>query len=104
MSETDPKDFYKRFGMPGDHALADIARANRHAQLKELQGIREGTRPAPRETALGRVALRIPDLDFAVLRVRFPDLASPDNETRHKAWLKFIKNPLSEPYRVYRKW
>lgn len=93
----------ERFGLPEDHALKKLARQNRRKHLKYIQQIREGARPKPRDdTALGRVALSIPELDFAILRARFPDLASPDNARRTAAWREFMKGPLAEIYRVYK--
>lgn len=48
----------------------------------------------------GSVVLSIPELDFAVLQRRYPDLISRDNETNKRAWLKFLASPESAPYRV----
>lgn len=50
----------------------------------------------------GYVALNIPPLDHAVLMLRYPDLASPDPEIVHKALMKFMASPESEPYKVRR--
>src|SRR5262245_15776007 len=50
----------------------------------------------------GYVALNIPVDDKRVLQLRFPDLISPDPETKRVAWLKFIRDPASAPYKVRR--
>lgn len=94
---------YKRYGLPADHALRRQAHTRRHGILKALQAIRDGNAPKPREAgSLGRVALAIPELDFWVLVRRFPDLNSLDAEIQHKAWIKFLRSPLSQQYRVSR--
>lgn len=100
---NDNPDQFERFGLPGDHALKREAKKNRYQHLKFVQSVREGTRPKPRDdTQLGRVALSIPDLDFAVITVRFPALVSRDNKERTAAWKEFMKSPLAEIYRVYK--
>jgi hypothetical protein len=33
---------------------------------------------------------------------RYPDLDSPDHETKIKAWKAFARNPESKPYRVFK--
>ena len=47
-----------------------------------------------------RLALNIPDADYMRLCIGNPELKSKDAHTKSKAWLKFIRSPLSEPYRV----
>lgn len=42
----------------------------------------------------------IPALDWAVLKVRFPELISPDTQIQKHAWSIFMAHPASEPYRV----
>jgi hypothetical protein len=51
---------------------------------------------------MGYLALNIPEQDYRVLMVRFPDLQSCDAEIKHKAWQKFLRDPRSEPYKVRR--
>jgi hypothetical protein len=90
-------DQYKAFGLPtGPSAGNDFRR--RH--LLKIKAIREGVLPKPRTLEEGYVALSIPELDYYVIMQRFPDLQSPDAEIKRKAWLKFIRSPMSEPYRV----
>ncbi len=42
----------------------------------------------------------IPPQDWAVLKVRFPELISPDTEIQKHAWQVFIAHPASEQYRT----
>lgn len=95
---------YRKFGLPGNHALQKQARQARKRHLEMVRSIREGTRskPANFSSTLERVALSIPELDFAVLKVRYPELVSTDRETRDRAWQKFVMSPESEPYRIDR--
>ncbi len=58
--------------------------------------------PAPRDSGMGHVALSIPEYDYFILQIRFPELASRDAGVRLAAWKRFIASPLSEPYRVHR--
>lgn len=46
------------------------------------------------------LVLQIPELDYAVLLHRFPELNSPDPTENKNAWDKFLCAPESEPYRV----
>lgn len=63
----------------------------------------DGARPAVITAEGGRswgyLALQIPRQDWAVIRARYPDLCSPDRETRNRAMAKFIASPESAPYR-----
>jgi hypothetical protein len=98
----DDVDQFKRFGLPAGSARGNPGRA---AHLRRIQHIREGTggHEKPRDnTALGQMVLSIPELDYYVLIRRFPDLESPDGEIRKAAWLKFIKDDASLPYRIYK--
>jgi hypothetical protein len=46
------------------------------------------------------MSLRIPELDYAIITRRFPDLMSPDHEIKRRAWVKFAQSSLADPYRV----
>ena len=79
--------------------------AGRKAGLQALHSLRNSGDKTPvlldnENRPYGYVALSIPELDAAVLRVRHPELASKDRETFTRAWNKFILSPESEPYRV----
>lgn len=68
--------------------------------LDANEGIRRGSINAPRKLDEGYVAFRIPEQDFKVLRVLYPDLVSKDNETRLKAWKRLEASAIGERYRV----
>jgi hypothetical protein len=42
----------------------------------------------------------IPPLDWAVLKVRFPELISPDAQIKTNAWRVFMSHSVSAPYRT----
>jgi hypothetical protein len=54
----------------------------------------------PRDTPLGRPALSMEMVDIYTASKLFPDLMSPDADSRNKAWRKFIASPMSDPYKV----
>lgn len=72
-----------------------LARADllKHAEfLRQTNGARD--------LSFGRLALVIPEDDHAALvRIR-PALASKDAKERTQAWLEFMKDPASIPYRA----
>jgi hypothetical protein len=49
---------------------------------------------------LGRWALSIPFEDWLRLREKYPELASKDAKTKSRAYLRFMRSPESEPFRV----
>ncbi len=53
-----------------------------------------------RDLSFGRMALSIPELDYAHLVRKYPDLASPDGEIKQRAWAKFCASSESAPYKV----
>jgi len=78
----------------GDSDRPRILEANREIRKDGLGGL-----PG---AGWGHVALNIPIPDMRVLQLRFPELASIDPETQHRAWQKFIRSPESELYKVRR--
>ena len=48
----------------------------------------------------GRSELEIPVLQLVKLKVKYPDLASPDSGIKLKAWKLFLRSAESLPYRV----
>lgn len=85
---------YKQFGFP------EIRGPNkdRHAVLERNARIRI---EQPQVALPGmKMALTIPLLDWAVLRVRFPELDCSDAQIRRQAWVTFHNHPASEPYRM----
>lgn len=53
-----------------------------------------------RTGSFGKFELCIPELELHNLKRRYPDLASPDMQTRVKAWKKYIRSVESKPWRV----
>lgn len=88
------------FGLPAGPSTGNRGRAS---HLDRLQRIREGTLPKPKTPDFAGLELSIPELDYYCLLERFPDLKAPDNATKLAAWKKFIRSPLSEPYRIHRR-
>lgn len=52
---------------------------------------------------MGKWALSMDELDRKHVGKLFPGINSLDREDRNKEWRRFLKSPLSEPYRVQRK-
>jgi hypothetical protein len=46
------------------------------------------------------LALTIPEELLPVLILLFPDLDSPDRQTKTKAWKAFANHSMSQPFRV----
>lgn len=89
-------------GIPAfTHKGGDPKRA---AILESNKRIREGVDPGARnfgsDGGFGRVQFRIPEFDYPFILAMFPELNSKDATTQTKAWQKFAKSPMSEPYRV----
>lgn len=91
-------------GMP--QFVTNCGNSDRANHLEAIRRIREGIDPQPKKLGVAGgfagVELSIPEFDYAVLQVRFPDLNSKDAGIRRNAWLKFAKDPASEPYRLHR--
>jgi hypothetical protein len=88
---------FRRFGLPSGPVSGN---ADRAAHLKRLSDMRSGREAQPNDLEFGRCLLSIPELDYAVLLHRFPDLNSRDAETKTRAWKKFARDPASLPYRI----
>lgn len=83
----------------GDPARRAILESNHRIR----EGLDEGAVDFGDGGGFGRVQFRIPEFDYPFICAMFPDLKAPDSHVRHKAWQRFAKSPLSEPYRVDRK-
>ena len=70
--------------------------------LNANQAIRRGNARKPTKLPDGEVAFRIPENDWPVLMVLFPELKHHDATTRMAAWNKFRHNPVAEKYLVVR--
>ena len=75
----------------------------RDAELRKVEARRNNPGSVKDVDGLGRCALTIPQHDFQRLIKLFPDLVCPDGLEQTLAWRKFMKSPLSEPYRNFRK-
>jgi predicted secreted Zn-dependent protease len=94
------KNQFDAFGMPDGPSIGNTLR---QAVLERNYKLRSKMQDARGLHTDSRCALSIPELDYYVLLQRFPDLASPDAATKTSAWKKFIRSPLSEPYRLARR-
>lgn len=72
---------------------------NRRQVLRHNQAVRNGSAPV-RRLDEGYVALKIPEDDFKVLKVLYPDLLSKDNAIRLAAWKKLEASEIGDKYRV----
>jgi hypothetical protein len=52
------------------------------------------------DLSFGRMALSIPELDYAHLVRKYPDLAAPDEGIKQRAWARFCASSESAPYKV----
>lgn len=68
--------------------------------LEQNRRLRENGGASTSVLDWGYVALVIPPAHMRVLRMRYPDLASPDPEVRKAFILRFMRMPESEPYKV----
>jgi hypothetical protein len=55
---------------------------------------------AQRDLTFGRQVLAIPALDDYLLKKKYPDLNSPDHDTKQRALAKFMASSESAPYKV----
>jgi hypothetical protein len=56
---------------------------------------------APRDVeGLGRMVLQIPWEDFERLKLKYPDLGSPDGKVKTRAYYRFMASDESLPFRV----
>jgi hypothetical protein len=56
--------------------------------------------PIADRPGLGRMALSVPLEDWHRLRGKYPDLASQDAQIRSAAWLRFMRTPEAEPFKL----
>ena len=85
------------------HIVRENYQPTRSAVLSEVEARRNSPGSVRDVPGLGRCALTIPQLDFQRLIKLFPDLVCPDGQEQTNAWRKFMRDPLSEPYRNFRK-
>ena len=85
---------FKKYGFPEVRG----PNAARHKHLEFLHRVRIEKTATPREFM--NPMCSIPGLDWAVLKIRFPELISPDHQIKTNAWRVFMAHPVSEPYRT----
>lgn len=100
-----PEGQYYKYGL--QPFASTSGNADRKRILENVKGVREGTSGVTARNfggggGFGRVALCIPEFDYPFIKAMFPEVTSPDAQTRTKAWQRFAKSPLSEPYRTYK--
>lgn len=66
---------------------------NRNAELRKNPGVID-------HMGFAGLELTIPESHYYRLLVKYPDLGSHDAEIKRKAWLRFLKTPESQPYKV----
>lgn len=106
MRRINPNSEFRQFGMP--EFASTTGNRNRKIILADNHAIREGTSLTPPRDfgsngGFGRATLRIPEFDYPFIKAMFPEVNSQDATERTKAWQRFAKSPLSEPYRLDRK-
>jgi len=88
---------YKELGFPDKEKIGP-GLGGRDQLLENVKQIRDSKTKG--WTDWGHLALRIPEVDYAILMRLFPDLNSPDHEIKRIAWAKFFMNPLCAPYKI----
>lgn len=53
-----------------------------------------------KDLSFGRMVLSFPELDYWIIRKRWPDMFEGDIHDRKRALQKFMRSPESEPYKV----
>jgi hypothetical protein len=101
---SNPESQFRQFGMP--QFVTTTGNADRRRHLEAIRRIREGIDPKPKTLGsfggFAGVELSIPELDYAILKIRFPELNSRDAGERTRAWQRFARSEASLPYRLYR--
>ncbi len=85
---------FKQHGFP--ETRGPNAERRRHLELVNRVRIEQ----PQRDLGFAGLMASIPPLDWAVLKVRFPELVASDHEIQRQAWNVFMRHPASEPYRV----
>lgn len=85
---------FKKYGFPETRG----PNRERARHLQTIDRVRIEKTAVNREF-MGPMAC-IPPLDWTILKVRFPELISPDAQIQKHAWNVFMAHPASEPYRI----
>lgn len=82
----------------GDKLVGVQVQPGATAMLQGVEVIRNNR--LARSMDWGRAELEIPFVQFENLKRKHPELASPDQGIKLKAWQRFLRDPESLPYRV----
>ncbi len=74
----------------------------RQQVINANDSIRRGNARKPTRLPDGEVQFRIPEADWPVLMIIYPDLKHRDASTRMAAWREFAQSAHAEPYLVVR--
>ena len=76
--------------------------SGRKQLLDQLRYVREHDTSKQSWDEHGFLLFSIPEVDYAILERRYPDINAPDAATREAAWAKLRKDPLMERYKPHR--
>lgn len=82
----------------GDQLVGEMIQPGATLMLHGIKTIRDNR--LARSMDWGRAELEIPIIQLENLKRRYPELGSPDQETKTRAWKRFAASPESLPYRV----
>jgi hypothetical protein len=82
----------------GDRLVGEIIQPGATVMLDGIKTIRDNR--LAKTLDWGRAELEIPIIQLENLKRRYPELGSPDHETKTRAWKRFAASPESLPYRV----
>jgi hypothetical protein len=82
----------------GDRLVGEMVQPGATLLLDGIKTIRDNR--LAKSLDWGRAELEIPIIQLDNLKRRYPELASPDAETKTRAWKRFAASPESAPYRV----
>lgn len=87
-----------RLVQDGGQLVGEMIQPGATRMLEGIQTIRDNR--LAKTLDWGRTELEIPILQLDKLKLKYPDLASPDGETKTRAWKRFAASPEAAPYRV----
>ena len=87
-----------RLTQEGGQIIGESIQPGATVMLEGIQTIRDNR--LAKSFDWGRAELEIPHVQLLNLQRKYPDLASPDQGIKLKAWKQFLRNPESLPYRV----
>ena len=94
----DPEPIRVQLVEEGDKLYADWTQPGARTLLEGVQVLRDNR--LARAMPWGRPEMEIPAVDLHFLKLKYPDLASPDGGIKTRAWKRFLASAESFPYRV----